>query len=149
MDIIREGELVESRLGTGNILTLELKLDDIEALVDPNRRYSMNRFAGMLHGFQTEGWAPEDKAHIFLKRPEVEEEKAQPVTLSLDPGGDLTYTLWMNDDLISLSANYKSDSLDEIVESDPSDKLHFLGITAVKVTNICFLADELRRTGQL
>ncbi|MCA9342651.1 hypothetical protein KC950_01400 [Candidatus Saccharibacteria bacterium] len=140
---------MDSRLGSGNILTLELKREDIDALVDPDRRYSMNRFAGMLHGLQTEGWAPEDKAHIYLKQPEGREEKAQPVTLSLDPGGDLTYNLWMNDGLISAPSSYISDSLDDVVESDPSHRLHQLGITIIKVMYVNYLAEELRQTGQL
>ncbi len=149
MDIRREGFLTDSQVGTGNILSLELHTKDIEALADPRNRYSMKRFGGLLHGRQTVGWGIEDKVHVNLAEPDRGKQLNQPLSISLDPGSDLYYTLWMNDHLATAGLVFQTENIYDVLEHDPSNMLKRLGITVLRCYNLQFLADTLRSTGQL
>ncbi len=133
MILRREGLLQNSELGTGDILSLELQGNDIDKLLDNG--YAMTRF-GLMGGNSAymrfcQGWQAEDKIHVSLSqeqpsRPEV------PFSLCLDPGGDLTFSIFsaVIDSSVKACERFAAE---DVVKSDPSDTLGKLGIKSVGI----------------
>ena len=141
MQVRREGKLKNSDLRTGDTLSIELFERDIEELIDPRRRYTMARFMEFRHTGL--GWAPEDKLHINLERPFEPEDAEQLANLSLDPGGDLYFTIWEGEPLRQARAGEEFRDLNTLVTSDPSNTLQRLGIRAVTFYNLNRLSRAL------
>lgn len=140
MQIWRSGELRNSDLATGNTLSLELGEADIEALADPDRAYIMARF---MQFKQTRlGWAPEDKAHVWLRSETPSRGTTLPATLFLDPGGDLYFEIWKAN-LGGVPSCRVFDDLTEFVTHDPSNRLQHLGIEIARIYGLSYLQREL------
>lgn len=141
MRISRYGKLTDSDISTGDMLEVQLHTDDIKALCDPSLRYCMDRFGGCSNGVA--GWALEDKVHVHLENPEFSQDPEALANLSLDPGGDLYFSIWENERLKQAVAT-EDFNRESIVTSDPSDRLHMLGIEVVRLVNLDYLAHQLQ-----
>jgi hypothetical protein len=141
MNIFREGKLRNSDVATGDILSVELRESDIEALTTV--RYTMNRFSQFRQ--QRLGWDQLDKAHVYLRAPEeIPDPSDESVTLQLDPGGDLYFTIWENQALRE-ARPCQQFPREQILQSDPSGTLVRLGIEVVRFYGLSNLAGELYR----
>ena len=137
-------DMVNGRLVRTSTELLDLYLDpqDIEALVDPERRYTMDRFMGCTERGGIPGWAIEDKVHIRLDTPFGGYTKKL-AELSLDPGGDLYFTIWNGEPLRRASEHEEFNDMDSFVTSDPSEKLKHVGIKTIRLHQLSELAAKL------
>lgn len=132
MILRREGVMQNSEMGTGDILSLELQMQDVDALIDDG--YTMTRFHGLGgHIANIKGWAREDKIHIHLEDEAIETaDTKQIASLDLDPGGDLHFRLYDIEDRLAAAAGCEVLDVESAVTSDPSNKLQRLGIHTVR-----------------
>jgi len=143
MEIFREGRLRNSDLKTGNILSLELHELDIENLLRPRHNRSGIRFMQCKQWGL--GWAPEDKASVSLKDPKERFNDENGIAnLALDPGGDLYFTIWNSPELLVAKGCEVFDDLSTFITSDPSLRIHHLGIEVVRMYGLDALAGALR-----
>lgn len=139
MDLWREGNLTDGNPHTGDILSLELYSNDIQRLINPKHRQIMNRFLGLRHGL-VPGWAAEDKIHVEFKEPNSEEDTGQYANLSLDPGGDLYFTIWDSERLKQAEPCEVFDDINTFVRHDPSQILQRIGIVAARIYGLSSIA---------
>lgn len=137
-------DMVKGRLVRTPTELLDLYLDpqDITALADPERRYTMDRFMGCTERGGIAGWAIEDKVHIRLDTPFGDHGKKL-AELSLDPGGDLYFTIWNGESLREASEHVEFNDMNSFVTSDPSEKLKHVGIKTIRLHQLSELAAKL------
>ncbi len=143
MNIFREGKPNDLDPSRADVLSVEINQHDIEALADPARGQTMDRFASFERGVI--GWAREDKAHIKLDRPHSPEKSEQLVSLWCDPGGDLYFTIWEGERLMRSEAAENFPDVHAILESDPNRHIRTAGIHAVRFYFLDELARELKK----
>ncbi len=145
MNIFRPETLqIEGSLLKGaptEILSLELSDNDITRLVDPSIGFCTARF--MEFEAPVAGWAPEDKAWVRFEDSIPEEKHTQIASLSLDPGGDLYFTIWKSRRLEHADECMEFAEIDELVSHDPSNILQALGIRIVRMYSLPKLSERV------
>lgn len=116
--------------------------NDLQALADPSRAYTMDRFMGCTEEGMLQGWQPEDKIHVRLERPLQPADDEKVAELRLDNGGDLYFTIW-NSTALRDYQPIDFAALPPFVTSDPNNKLGNAGIKAVCIHQLVDLAQRL------
>lgn len=147
MKLFREGNLRDSNLQTGNVLVVELHDQDAEDLSSTDH-YTMRRFSAFPHTFYEGGmgWQPEDKVH-FEVQPALPD-TALPVEVSLDPGGDLYFTLWDGAALQAVGFDERFAATEPFVAADPSQQLARVGIDTIRFFGLNMVARALETSSQ-
>lgn len=147
MKLFREGRLSGDSIQTGNVLVVELHSRDAEALASPER-YTMNRFSSFPHTYFEGGmgWQPMDKVHLQVEDPPQSTEL--PVELSLDPGGDLYFTIWDNQALHEVGFDTSFEAAEPFLTADPSLQLARVGVDTIRFFGLNVVARALESSPQ-
>jgi hypothetical protein len=138
-------DLVDNKLQATALDSLDIYLEnaDVNRLANVSLRHTVHRFLCCTTQGSISGWAPEDKIHMRLETPHDADDHNRFVDLSLDPGGDLYFTLW-NSWALRRACMHEVFSVDDsFVRSDPNNKLGQVGIKSVRLHNLPDLAARL------
>jgi len=138
-------DLVDNKLQATDLDSLDIYLEnaDINRLMNISLHRTNHRFMDCTTTGSVGGWAPEDKIHMRLETPQDVEDYNRFVDLSLDPGGDLYFTIW-NSWALRRACMHEVLSVDDsFVRSDPSNRLGQVGIKSVRLHNLPDLAARL------
>lgn len=142
MDLVRDGRLTNSDIETGDRLLLELYGQDIFDLSDTEGLRRIGVRMCQLRRGRLRGWDSMDKAQVSFYDGDRAQATGVPISLRLDPGGDLYFSVFDNSELRGVD-QLGVHEIDEKDVLDPNDVLSQRGISRVAVIGLGFFRQVL------
>jgi hypothetical protein len=142
MNLLRDGRLTNSDIETGDRLLLELYATDVLALTEFDGPKQIGvRISGLRRKILS-GWDLMDKIQVDFEDKGDPSGNAAPITLRLDPGGDLYFRIYDNPALRQVDQN-RIYELDRPDIDDPNNRLIERGVGRVAVIGLGFFQQVL------
>ena len=142
MNLVRDGRLTNSDIETGDRLLLELYADDILALTETEGDKRIGVRISALRRKMLGGWDLMDKVEVSFEDGCGLSNEVSPITLRLDPGGDLYFCIYNNPALRQVDQN-RIHELNQSDITDPNDRLLERGVGRVAVIGLGFFKQAL------